>query len=59
VTELHEQIKLTFAMYVKEIEEFECKGKKVSAVRARKALQDLKSLIPLRRQEIQEQKCDM
>jgi hypothetical protein len=46
-------------MYLKEIEEFESKGKKVSAVRARKALQDLKTLITDRRQEIQDQKNDL
>lgn len=56
MTELHEQLKVTFAIYMKEIDEFESKGKKVSAVRARKALQDLKQLITDRRKEIQNQK---
>jgi hypothetical protein len=59
MSDLHEQLKLTFSMYLKEIEEFEAKGKKVSAVRARKALQDLKTLITDRRQEIQDQKNDL
>ena len=59
MSDLHEQLKLTFSIYLKEIEEFESKGKKVSAVRARKALQDLKPLIMARRQEIQDQKNDV
>jgi hypothetical protein len=59
MSDLHEQLKLTFSIYLKEIEEFESKGKKVSAVRARKALQDLKPLIIARRQEIQDQKNDV
>ena len=59
MSDLHEQLKVTFSIYLKEIEEFESKGKKVSAVRARKALQDLKSLIMARRQEIQDQKNDV
>lgn len=59
MSDLHEQLKLTFSIYLKEIEEFEQKGKKVSAVRARKALQDLKTLIVARRQEIQDRKSDL
>jgi len=59
MSDLHEQLKLTFSIYLKEIEEFESKGKKVSAVRARKALQDLKPLIIARRQEIQDQKINL
>lgn len=59
MSDLHEQLKVTFSIYLKEIEEFESKGKKVSAVRARKALQDLKPLIMARRQEIQDQKNDV
>ena len=35
------------------------KGIKVSAVRARQTLNEIKSLIPTRRQEIQEQKMDL
>lgn len=55
MSNLHEEIKLTFAIYLKEVEDFE-KGKKVAAVRARKALTDLKNLITERRKEIQEEK---
>lgn len=57
MSNLHEEIKLTFAIYLKEVEDFE-KGKKVAAVRARKALTDLKNLITERRKEIQEEKQD-
>jgi hypothetical protein len=59
MSDLHEQLKLTFAIYLKEIEDLEIKGKKVSAIRARKALQDMKTLISKRRQEIQDQKSDL
>ncbi len=59
MSDLHEQLKLTFSIYLREIEEFESKGKKVSAGRARKALQDMKTLISARRQEIQDQKNDL
>lgn len=59
MSDLHEQLKLTFAIYLREIQEFEAKGKKVSAARARKALQDMKTLISHRRQEIQDQKTDI
>lgn len=58
MSELHEQLKITFSVYLKEIEEFEGKGKKVSAARARKALQDMKTLITARRQEIQDMKIE-
>jgi hypothetical protein len=57
VSNLHEEIKTTFAIYLKEVEDFE-KGKKIAAVRARKALQDLKHLITERRKEIQVEKID-
>ena len=43
-------------MYVRESEKFEQEGVKVSAVRARQALNDLKNLITERRKEIQEKK---
>lgn len=56
LTELHEQMKILFALYVKESEKFDREGVKVSAVRARQALNDLKNLIPERRKEIQDQK---
>ena len=56
MSEIHEQLKVAFATYVKESEKFEQEGVKVSAVRARQALNDLKQLITERRKEIQEQK---
>lgn len=59
MSDLHEQIKLTFAIYVRETEKFEQEGVKVSAVRARQALLDLKDLIVERRKEIQEKKKDV
>jgi hypothetical protein len=57
---VHEQLKMAFYDYLKQVEEFETKGKKVAAVRARKALQEMKTLIAARRQEIQHTKtsCD-
>lgn len=55
MSELHEEIKLAFATYLKEVEEFQA-GKKVAAARARKALGDMGKLITARRKEIQEQK---
>lgn len=59
MSDLHEQIKLTFAIYVRESEKFDQDGVKVSAVRARQALLDLKDLIVERRKEIQEKKKDV
>ena len=56
---MHEQIKLTFAIYLRETEKFEERGTKASAVRARQALHDLKNLIVERRKEIQEKKKDL
>lgn len=56
MSDIHEQLKVAFATYVKESEKFEQEGVKVSAVRARQALNDIKQLIPERRKEIQEQK---
>jgi hypothetical protein len=53
MTELHEQLKLAFAVYVRESEKFENEGVKVSAVRARQALSDINKLIAARRKEIQ------
>ena len=55
---LHEQLKLTFSIYLKESEKFES-GVKASAVRAREALQELKDLITERRKEIQDKKKEM
>ena len=54
----HEQLKMTFSLYLKENEKFE-NGVKASAVRARQALNDLKVLITERRKEIQDKKNDM
>jgi hypothetical protein len=59
LSDLHEQIKLTFAIYLRETEKFEERGTKASAVRARQALHDLKNLIVERRKEIQEKKKDL
>lgn len=59
MSDLHEQIKLTFAIYVRESEKFDQEGVKVSAVRARQALLDLKDLLVERRKEIQEKKKDV
>lgn len=56
MSELHEQLKLAFAVYVRESEKFENEGVKVSAVRARQALSDINKLIAARRKEIQELK---
>ena len=59
MSDTHEQLKLLFSVYLLECEKFEDKGIKVSAVRARQTLNEIKSLIPIRRQEIQEQKMDL
>ena len=56
MSELHEQLKLAFAVYVRESEKFQNEGVKVSAVRARQALSDINKLIAARRKEIQELK---
>lgn len=56
MSEIHEQLKVAFATYIKESEKFEHDGVKVSAVRARQALNDIKQLIVERRKEIQELK---
>ena len=49
MSEIHEQLKVAFATYVKESEKFEQEGVKVSAVRARQDLNDIKQLIVERR----------
>jgi hypothetical protein len=56
MSDIHEQLKIAFATYVKESEKFEKEGVKVSAVRARQALNDIKQLIVERRKEIQDLK---
>jgi hypothetical protein len=58
LSELHDAMKVAFATYIKESEKFEQDGVKVSAVRARQALNDLKILITERRKEIQDQKLN-
>lgn len=57
LTEVHDQLKTAFAVYVKESEKFEEQGVKVSAQRAREALQEIKQLIVVRRKEIQDKKA--
>ena len=56
LSEIHDQLKTAFSVYVQESEKFEVQGVKVSAQRARQALNDMKRLIVVRRQEIQEKK---
>jgi predicted secreted Zn-dependent protease len=58
LSELHEELKLAFATYLKEVEQFEDKGVKVAATRARRALNELSKLITARRKEIQEKKIN-
>lgn len=52
----HERIIQAYLTYVKEIDNFENNGVKVSAVRARQALKELSSLSIARRKEIQDHK---
>jgi hypothetical protein len=59
VSDVHERLKLAFAIYLQEHEKFEVKGVKASAVRARQALNDMKDLIIERRKEIQEKKIEL
>lgn len=59
MSDVHEQLKLAWAIYLQENEKFEVKGVKASAVRARQALNDMKDLITERRKEIQEKKSDL
>ena len=56
---LHEQIKTAYNTYIKEIAEFEERGVKIAATRARKALHDLNKLTIQRRKEIQDHKKEM
>lgn len=58
-SDTHENLKFFFELYCKEVEKLENKGTKVSAIRARRALNDFKELIPLRRREIQMLKNDL
>jgi hypothetical protein len=59
VSDIHERLKLAFAIYLQEHEKFEVNGIKASAVRARQALNDMKDLIIERRKEIQEKKIEL
>ena len=56
---IHQEIADAFETYVAESENFETKGVKASAARARKALGDLGKLSKERRKEIQEKKNNM
>jgi len=56
--DIHEQLKIAFAIYEKEHYLFEEKGVKASAVRARQALQEIKELTVARRKEIQDKKSE-
>lgn len=58
MSDTHEQLKLTWAIYLRESEKFDEDSVKVSAVRARQALHDMKELLVIRRREIQEKKID-
>ena len=55
----HQQIVEAFESYVAEAENFEAKGVKAAATRARKALGDLGKLAKTRRAEIQDKKNSM
>jgi hypothetical protein len=52
----HQSLVDAFAAYLEENEKFTSKGVKVSAARARKALQDIGNAVKLRRKEISEEK---
>ncbi len=56
MSDLHEELKICFATYMKEAELFEDKNVKVAGQRARKALHDMSKIIIARRKEIQESK---
>jgi len=51
MSEIHEQLKTAFTVYLQECEKFEQQGVKVSALRARQALNDMKQLIVQRRKK--------
>ena len=59
MTESHLQMKKFFEEYLTEQENFEVKGVKASAARARKALGELGKLAKTRRAEIQDKKNSM
>ena len=56
---IHSDIEDAFETYVAESENFETKGVKASAARARKALTEIGKLAKARRAEIQDQKNNM
>ena len=56
---IHEQIETEVALYIAEAANFENKGVKASAARARKALGNLAKLCKTRRAEIQTTKNNM
>jgi N-glycosylase/DNA lyase len=55
----HDELVLAFHNYLKESAEFENKGVKAAATRARKALQELNRLTTQRRKEIQNKKNEL
>jgi len=59
MTELHEQLKVAVAVYMKENDLFENKGVKAAATRARQALQEIKKIAAARRKEIQTKKTQV
>jgi hypothetical protein len=59
VSDIHERLKLAFAIYLQEHEKFEVNGVKASSARARKALGELTKLAKTRRAEIQEKRNSM
>ena len=56
---IHQEIADAFDTYVAESENFETKGVKASAARARKALTEIGKLAKTRRAEIQDQKNNL
>lgn len=59
MSDIHEQMKEQFEIYVVESEKFETKGVKAAAARARKALSEIAKLTKDRRKEIQDKKNEM
>ena len=56
---IHQEIADAFDTYVAESENFETKGVKASAARARKALTEIGNLAKTRRAEIQDKKNNL
>lgn len=59
MSEIHNKIVDAIDSYLEENAKFEEKGVKAAAVRARKALMDLKNLATDRRKEIQDKKNNL